>query len=377
MRVLEVSHIQDLDRYRAEWDALIGKATNGDFFDTCEWHRTWLAHFWNDKPLAYLLLEKRGAISAVAPFVVDRRRELWCGESLVFPINKYSSRADLIRAGDGENVWSPFLDYLCSTRRRIKLGLLRVPETSGTTSQLSACTAQHHLSTLQFDRVGSPVIHLGCSWDTYLSRRSPHWRREMHRKEKRLEREGRIEYRVCSSVAECDPGMQDIMQIEAASWKQEAGTSFARCKGLQAFYRDLAVACAARGWLRIHLLSLDSKPIAYVYGMLHKGVFNALKTSYSETHSRLSPGAMLFSYVLKNGCQEGWSALDLLGDQSRWKLELADSLRRHVDICVFSRSLPRCRFCTWCQNRLKPNLKKRIPAAVKWKTWFEQAVAGS
>ena len=61
---------------------------------------------------------------------------------------------------------------------------------------------------------------------------------------------------------------------------------------------------------------------------------------------------------------EGLSVVDFLGDESRWKLEMANGTCGFEDVCLFSPADLRCTWSAFLHERLKPFAKKRLPFLV-------------
>ena len=141
-------------------------------------------------------------------------------------------------------------------------------------------------------------------------------------------------------------GMADVLEIERSSWKQGTSTSLPTEPGVEGFYSRLAEVSARRGWLRLSLLYLDRTAGGL---RLRRAVFRnellALKTSFDGRLADLSPGQGLLLQVIEDAFRDGLVAVDLLGYPARWKLEMANDERPHVDLCVFSRRILRCAAC--------------------------------
>ena len=158
--------------------------------------------------------------------------------------------------------------------------------------------------------------------------------------------------------------MTDVLRIEQNCWKEREGTSLVSEPGASSFYTRIARNCAARGWLRLELLYLDGQPVAHLLGVAYRGTYYALKTSYDEAYRAWSPGVVLFQYAIRKAFEDGLATFDFLGADSRWKTELANDQRAHVDACAFSRSALHCRWDRARVARIKPFLEERAPALV-------------
>jgi len=62
---------------------------------------------------------------------------------------------------------------------------------------------------------------------------------------------------------------------------------------LNDFYRTFARNAAKRGWLRVWMMQVNGKNIAYDYLIDYQGTVASLKTSYDEAYRSYSPGNLL------------------------------------------------------------------------------------
>jgi CelD/BcsL family acetyltransferase involved in cellulose biosynthesis len=365
LRVQEVERTSDLARHRDAWNAVVAGSARSDLFQTYEWLTTWLESFWKDKPIAFLLVQRDHALVGLAPLLRDEEGVLWCPRSLVSPINPHVPRSDMLFLdGQQQEGLDAVLAHLRSTRRRVKLSFRHVDQASTVLAALPAVLDHQRLATIRWEGSGSPLVNISGDWEGYLKSRSGHFRSELKRKVKKLEQAGAVRWALVTTVEECDRVMEDVLQIERNSWKEKTRSSFTARHELEHFYRELARRCAEAGWLRMHLLHLDSKPVAYIYGAVYKNVYYAIKTSYDEAYGSLSPGAALFDHALHDAFDQGLARFDFLGAEARWKNEMANAVRGHANVCVFSRSQIVCHWCGLYEHGLKPFVKARVPMLV-------------
>jgi CelD/BcsL family acetyltransferase involved in cellulose biosynthesis len=366
-RVEEITGAKRLSQYRDDWQRLAQESTNSDLYQSYEWISTWLDAFWCDKPIAFLIVRNNEEIAGIAPLVPDPAGELWCPGSLVSPVNEHSMRTNILCNGNREEVLSLLLDHLRRTRGQVRIAYKDVMDRAWIAGDLQGILSRFGMAAVRIEEPSSPVVTVQGEAGDYYETRSAHLRHELRRKLKKIKQAGRVEHRVIRSPEDCDAAMDDIFAIEEKSWKAEAGSAFTSRAELARFYRKLADRAAANGWLRIHMLYFDSKPVAHLYGLVYKGRYYALKTSYDRAYSQLSPGVVLFDHAIRDAFSEGYSHFDMLGEESRWKSELATGLESHIHLCIFSNNQPRCRLCRLMHGRVKPFVKQKVPFLVSWK----------
>ena len=87
----------------------------------------------------------------------------------------------------------------------------------------------------------------------------------------------------------------------------------------------------------------------------------AIKTSYDQRFRQLSPGINLMLRLLEQAFAEGVEAVDLLGEEARWKAEMTNESRICEDSFVFTRGLPDGEARLLLETWLKPVLRRHAP----------------
>jgi CelD/BcsL family acetyltransferase involved in cellulose biosynthesis len=226
-----------------------------------------------------------------------------CRGGLVTPVNPHARRCGILHSGDPTAVLDAVLDHLHRTRRRAR-----------------------------------------------------------QRRRRKLESGWQTEWRTES--ADQERAMTGVLRIERSSWKDRESTSMCSEPRAASFHGRLAREFSGHGGLRIELLHLDPHPVAHIFGVALNGVHYALKTSYDEAYRAWSPGLVLFQYVIERAFAEGLEAFDFLGTESRWKQEMSNDSRRHVDACAFVDDAWRCRLDASVGQHARQLVIARAPALV-------------
>jgi CelD/BcsL family acetyltransferase involved in cellulose biosynthesis len=372
---LLVEEVKSLDAFASlegEWRALVEEAPLATVFHTWEWLSSRLASYWSNDELALLLARRGGRLVAAAPFVVDRQAEQWCRGSLTLP----EDGVDLLTVEPMSRVLDAFFSKLRGSRRHWRIGLGRLPASSDVAVALPAAARRNGLNAFVRPADTVRLVHTDGGWDAYLASRPGRVRREWRRKQRKLEGTGKMEIRTITAPDECDAVFDDVVAIEAASWKEGEGSSIAGQKG-ESFYHALARLSAERGWLRLHLLYLDERPVAYFYGVVFRERLYGFKTSYDVAFAKLSPGVVVVLHAMRAAFEEGVSVIDFLGFDSRWKVEAATGARESLHACVFTSTHLDCRACRLGRGEIKPFLEAKAPVLLETTKRFSRWVRRS
>lgn len=360
LTIEEISDRGAVATLAGEWEALSGRSREGSLFSSREWISAWLESFQRERPFVLLLARRGSALVGLLPLLEGARSGLCGGRGLETPMNEQSPCGSLL-CDEPEPVFEAFLDHVRRTRGALPLRLPLFPSGSATVRALRGIAATGRFRLHERPSRCSTRILVRGTWPEYLATRSKHSQREWRRKRKRLDEAGRVETRTVTAAAALPGALQEVLEIESRSWKHDEGTSFQRESGVADFYRRLAEMCADRGWLRLSLLYLNGRPAAHCYAVVHGGELLALKTSFDADLASLSPGLALMLTVSEQAFKEGLAAIDLLGHPDRWKVEMANEQRPHVDLCVFPRGLVRCEACAFLEGRVEPFLREKLP----------------
>ncbi len=358
---------RDFARCRDDWDRLVERDPTADLHQTHEWLSSWLEAFWPGRPLTLGIVKNGSGAAAGAILLRDVEGELWCPGCLVAPVNDHSARGQFLRASSDDDLTLALLDHLRATVPDLRIALKTVKADSWIAHELPRLAHRYGLSSVLLEVSGSPYVDLEGGQAAYERTRSAKFRHEMRRKRRRIAEAGSLRFETVTAAADCDRALAAVMDIERSSWKEHLGTAFTSEERLADFYANLAHRCARRGWLRLHLLYLDGAPIAHIYGIVFRGVYYAIKTSYRSDHARHSPGTVLFGLALDDAFAQGYARLELLGDGERWKQEMATGSEPQVHLCMFPRGRPQCEMCRLVRGHAKPFLKRHLPFLARGK----------
>lgn len=155
------------------------------------------------------------------------------------------------------------------------------------------------------NRAERPFLQSREDGDDYLrnSLRAHHFR-EFRRLKRRLESQGKLEYRVVRQQEEVRAGIETFLALEASGWKGRERSAMASDRYRAAFAREAAFRLAERDFCRVHTLTLDERTIASLVVFVESGVAYTWKTAYDEALSACSPGTLLMIEVTRNHLED-------------------------------------------------------------------------
>ena len=180
-----------------------------------------------------------------------------------------------------------------------------------------------------------PWLELPSTWEELLASLSSGLRAQVRRRGRMLAREGSLVFRTVTGGPTLEEDLESFLKLEASGWKGRSGTAILSEPSTERFYRSFAAVAAQRGLLRLNLLELDGTLIAGSYDCAFAGVAFLLKTSFSEPHSRLSPGLVLLAEVLHASIREGLGGYDFLGEADKYKTRWTSLVRPREQLWAY------------------------------------------
>ena len=154
----------------------------------------------------------------------------------------------------------------------------------------------------------------------------------------KLEALGKVEYQLVEAPEAIDRELPACLELEARGWKGAAGSPILADGRTHRFYRALAERAARAGSMRLYLLKLDGRLIAYEYDLCAGGRVECLKIGYDESLSRFSPGTILRMMILRQVIERGEATAYHLGRISSWKRRWVKQTDRIGTLQIFAGS---------------------------------------
>lgn len=204
----------------------------------------------------------------------------------------------------------------------------------------------------------SPFVNCDLDWEVYwngLGSTRSLW----GRRERKLMAEKKAEFRCLTDWRDVEPLLDEIYAVEASGWKGREGTAIKQSPATLSFYNRCVRDWARRGWLRLFILTLEGKIVAFQINVLFKGTLSQLKVGYDERHSKLSPGQVLQLQLLRWAFASPEVRIyDMLGGGGKageTKRKWATDAEPLYSVFVFRRDLPG--LLAWSRLVAAPRIK--------------------
>ena len=317
---LTLSVVSDADGLRAlgpDWDRLVLAADRPSPFLLHEWITTWWRHFGAGATLAVVTATRDCVLVGLAPMFIRRHRGLLVCSFL----GTQPALADLLVArGDDGSIGRALLARL-SQLRFDYLNVFGSPP-GGVLPRL--CN-EGDLTVLR--RLDAPVLRMPDGWEAaYASRIGPK-KRSLHRRRLRqLAQLGTISWTTARSPDEVVRELDHVFEIHARRWQGRPDGSTFGVRGGHEFHREVARVLAAKDAVRILMLRINGRPVAFHYWFLLGATMYVHRLAFDPEFARFSPGQVTLLQAIANASSEGARRVEFLEGDERYKMELADEM---------------------------------------------------
>jgi CelD/BcsL family acetyltransferase involved in cellulose biosynthesis len=351
---------------RAAWEALCDELGDSvTAYASYDWHETWWRHYSDAATLQILALWDAGSLVGIAPLMLRRVSVHGLpATALCFIGNSQSLNNDfIVRPADRELFLGELVRYFFGHPEHWQLMVLKnLPSTSANYAALvKVLDASGKTWRQKQTSIDSPYLHPSGSWEDYLASRTTRTRKGLRNIQNNLRKAGEVSVRNIRTRDEFLDVEEEVFAVARQSWTEGGGDSLAS-PGNREFFHDLALVCAARGWLSLWTLSLDGRMIAVEFHLRAFGKEHAMRGHYLPEFAALSPGAYLELQILKHAFEEPErvGVYDFCGSFERYKRKWTDSYVAHCDLEIFGDSA-RARLVAAHENALVPLLQRALP----------------
>ncbi|MCC6146361.1 MAG: GNAT family N-acetyltransferase [Anaerolineaceae bacterium] len=337
---------------KEEWNHLLNYSPVQSIFLTWEWLFTWWEYFGSEKTLYILLARESGELAGIAPLMIDSVKRL----GITFKMLRNMGMPDVdvagfIVKGERMEIVEAFSQeiYKDSNGWSI-LELGEFPSEAYDIQRiLRAFPKPRHLIRLM--PKPHTFIPTTGDWEEYYCTMSKHHRRSMRKKERLLKDEHKsMEYERLNNGKAGAEHFNTIFKINAEARFPELYAT----EPLRNFHLALAAPEVLQRSVDISLLRVDNIPIAFEYGFLYNGVYEAWRGAFLPSCYEYSPGSLVFLNLLQNNFAAGLQGVDLLRGEHDYKRRWRGYDRSFTLLRVVPRKNPlACAAYVWL-----PDLKK-------------------
>lgn len=341
MEIRQITKTKDFLSLESDWNALLQRCNSDIVCLTHEWFKCWWRGYADGNKLFVLLAKENGRLAGIAPLMIS------FGTYRGFPVRKVcfmensnSPRVDFIAPERKPEFIRRVVDFLGANRHLWDMvSLEKIPKQSESADILPRVLEERkHFYTMQ-DSMRSPFIPVDSDWETYFSKRSKNFRKQLKNKLNRVHKLGQVAIEEVKRPEDAVRVLPEVFGVSKRSWKNQNGTAITCTRGKQTFFEELTKTASLKGWLSIWLLRANGKAIAMEYHLKYKHIVYALRADFDEEYRDVSPGSVLEQHITKQVFRNNYAEFDLCGDSQEYKMKWTDTFREHFKFNIFNRSI--------------------------------------
>lgn len=281
-----VASVDALEALRAPWRELLPLYPARQLFLTPAWVCAWWRAFGGDFALRTLALRDDGRLVALGVFMLRSLRLRGLPIRVFGTLdNEHVSRSDLIVApGYEASAAQGLAEFLADSAADWDVCWLQQLPADAAWLQpfLDAARELGLRASAPRDGLGKCRMPLPADWQTFLEARGGHFRRNVGKLFRRVERAGRIAWRHSLNPMPADSDFAAFAAVEAQSWKDrdEAGARLGR-RGW-AFQQEFATAYDEGVSCESWIVDFDGRPAAIVHSVGYERVSYCFQTLFDQ-----------------------------------------------------------------------------------------------
>lgn len=344
----EIRTLGEWGKLEPVWNNLLDQHDNPSIFLSYEWLTTWWKCIGNKRKELLILVVKDGAeIIGIAPLMEVRERFLGLPITKIefismmqypdSPANCSAALDMLIGRRRGEVV-SAVIEHIARHHARWHfIRLSPVCEYSSTLSLVEYEAERYGKRIYKQAVEANAYIDVTSDWNEYRMCIPARVRKTLAAQDRKLREIGNVSYEEFTSAADIKIRFDDLLSIEQRSWKWDVGVSI-NSVAFGEFYRSFAEVAARKHWIRLWMLKLDDKYIAYDLNAVYNGNLVSLKTSYDDTYRKYSPGNLLTWHEFERFFTDGVKRINLMWGDFIAKQRWSTQLEPYCELFVFNTS---------------------------------------
>jgi CelD/BcsL family acetyltransferase involved in cellulose biosynthesis len=304
-------YLRNLDELRQPWNDIYLRSQGGLLFSSPDWAETWWRHFSEGNTLCAGSVEEDGKVIGIAPLRLQEGILRFIGTNDLFDFQDF-----VIEKGREEVFYRTLLQHL-SAIKATALDLAPLLPDSSAHRLLVPLALDRGLDVTCTPDDVTVSLNLPADLPSYLALLSGKQRHELLRKERRLNEEGDVSYRVKDRAEDADIDLFLDFFRESREDKNRFLTP-----PVELFMRDIISSSEARGMLRLGMLELNSTPIAATLCFEYQGGIYLYNSGYSPDYRWLSAGLLSKYYSIRDSIAKRKPYYDFLKGAEKYKFHL-------------------------------------------------------
>ena len=320
-----------LEQLSDDWDAFVGSTEARGFFLTWTWVHAWcLATREHYRPFVIVARNESGTLVGIAPLAINR-----ASGTLEFLGQSYWGQfVEFAMAEGSEDAVMGELCRQIADQRGVSWSEARfrfVAMDSTFEHRLLAAFDRNDIALCEVEAEAAPYTELPSSIDDYYRNHSEHFAKRIRYLERRIAREGNVEFRVCDDVGDVDAAFRTLADMYEKRWSVPLEPAFAT------FLHALAKELVPQHRVLLVGLFVNGVPVGASYDWIHEGRILGNVWGWDSAWSRFEIGNVLIARTLRLAIERGYRVYDMLSGDAAYKRRWGTAIRTVVELRTVAR----------------------------------------
>jgi CelD/BcsL family acetyltransferase involved in cellulose biosynthesis len=304
------NNLADLEAYRTDSQQQLDWSS---VFVLPDWMRVWWQVFGADNEMCIRTVRDGDRVIGIAPLMLKDGAACFIGGTDVCDYNDF-----ITVPGREKDFFHTLLDDL-KNKNINSLDLKHVRPDSTVLKSLAGIAEGRGYAVVNAKEDVSIEMELPSTFEDYLEGLETKQRHEVRRKMRRLQEEGKIEYRFIGKGGALMPAMDAFYRMFVES-RQDKATFLT--EKMKSYFNLLAKTMSGNGLLRLGVLELDNKPVAEIMCFDYRDCIYLYNSGYDPGYVSLSAGLLSKVYAIEDSIEKGKKRFDFLKGAETYKYRL-------------------------------------------------------
>jgi len=340
--MLKIKEINTFDQFlelQSNWNNVLERSSDNNPFLTWEYLSTYWKHFGKNKKLSILCFENGNKIIGIAPLKQSRYNFTHLfGYDVISPLGyRGGDYTGLILAEREHECLKLMLDYLVEHKDWDFIYLFDFPRTSMNLElfrKIPNVIPKFEL----IEGTICPYISLPNSMDVFMQGLKHRMLKHVRRHIKKLEKHYKhVELKKYDEFGSVEESMEIFFELHQKRWTLRGMPGVFKTQKNRNFWLDVSKRFADKGWLALHFLMIDDKPIAALHCYEYNQKMFAVLAGFDPDYSQYSVGTILHAKIIEKCIDKKMKELDFLKGDESYKFDWTKTYRRSLNLRIVSK----------------------------------------
>lgn len=357
-----IREIKHLELIKDDWENLLIKSRQSNFFLTWGWNYHFIRHLLLESSLYLIIIINNEEIVGIAPLMKYKMGML---EILRFICQEHTDYYDFIIDDDARK---EIFEYLINYLKKYNLYLKNIPEDSPNFEFLYKSKMFHYFA------YRNPFIKINSNYSDYLKK---YIRKKLlqdtNRQLKRLNELGNIKFCYVTRIEDISSTINNLIEFKSKrKYSTDVSISpFSKIKEKN-FLLSVSEYMFKNNKLNIGMLIKDNEKLAIYMSFIYRNKFYYYMPSFSPEYTKYSVGRVLLQFAIEDCFRKNFDEFDFLNGEETYKSEWATENRNTYCFILVHPLILSKMIILWnskVKNILKKN-KKVFMFLLKIKFWY-------